>query len=155
MGVCGCGKSTVGEALAAATGGRYIEGDAFHPEANVEKMRAGTPLDDADREGWLVALAAMIREHVGEEAPCFVGCSALKGSYRDLLRTGDPDLRFIYLHGEHDLLQARMDAREGHFMPPGLLKSQLDTLEEPSDAIRVSIDQSPEAIVAELLTQLS
>ena len=88
------------------------------------------------------------------EFPCFVGCSALKESYRDVLRTGDPELKFIYLHGTQEVLQRRMDARTGHFMPPDLLVSQLETLQEPQDAIRVSIDQSPEAIVTEVLAKL-
>ena len=154
MGVCGCGKTTVGEALAKAKDGVFIEGDAYHPEANVEKMRSGTPLNDDDRQGWLESLADVIRERVASQDWCFVGCSALKESYRDILRTGDPELKFIYLHGSPEVLHSRMDARTGHFMPPGLLESQLETLEEPADAIVVSIDQSPESVVAEVLTKL-
>ena len=154
MGVCGCGKTTVGERLAAMKGGVYVEGDAYHPVANVEKMRSGQPLDDGDRQGWLESLAKVIREHAEANRWCFVGCSALKRSYREILRQGDPDLGFVYLHGEREVLQARMDAREGHFMPPGLLASQLATLEEPKHAIRVSIDQPVEAIVAEALAEI-
>ena len=154
MGVCGCGKTTVGERLAEAKGGVYVEGDAYHPAANVEKMRSGQPLDDTDRQGWLESLAEVIREHAEAKRWCFLGCSALKRSYRKILRQGDPDLGFVYLHGEREVLQARMDAREGHFMPPGLLASQLATLEEPVRAIRVSIDQTVDAIVAEALAEI-
>lgn len=155
MGVCGCGKTTVGEGLAEATGGVFIEGDAYHPPENVEKMRSGIPLTDADRHGWLQTLAGVIRKQAAKPGWTFVGCSALKASYRDILRQGDPALGFIYLHGEKPLLQRRMNARKGHFMPPGLLDSQLATLEEPRRALRVSIDQTPEAIVQEILKQLS
>ena len=154
MGVCGCGKTTVGEALADAKNGVFIEGDAYHPVANVEKMRSGTPLNDEDRQGWLESLAEVIGEHAESEKWCFVGCSALKKSYRDILRTGDPELKFIYLDGTPEVLQRRMDTRTGHFMPPGLLERQLKTLEEPSNAMVVSIDQSPEAVVAEVLAKL-
>ena len=154
MGVCGCGKTTVGEALSEAKGGEFIEGDAYHSEANVEKMRSGTALSDGDRQGWLESLAEAIRESAERTDWCFVGCSALKESYRDVLRTGDPELKFIYLHGTQEVLQRRMDARTGHFMPPDLLVSKLETLQEPQDAIRVSIDQSPEAIVTEVLAKL-
>lgn len=154
MGVCGCGKTTVGESLAEATGGVFIEGDAYHPPENVEKMRSGVPLTDADRHGWLTTLAAVIRKQAAKPGWCFVGCSALKASYREILRQGDPTLGFIYLHGEKSVLQRRMNARQGHFMPPGLLDSQLATLEEPRRALRVSIDQAPETIVQEILKQL-
>jgi gluconokinase len=154
MGVCGCGKTTVGEGLARAKGGVFIEGDAYHSEENVEKMRSGTPLTDEDRQGWLQTLAEVIREHAEREQWCFVGCSALKKRYRDVLRTGDARLGFIFLHGEVPLLRQRMQAREGHYMPASLLDSQLAILEEPRDAIRVSIDQAPEAIVREILQRL-
>ncbi len=155
MGVCGCGKTTVGERLAALTEGVFVEGDAYHSEANVEKMRSGTPLTDADRQGWLETLAEVIHEHAEGDRHCFVGCSALKEAYREVLRTGDPDLQVVYLHGSRALLQARMEARQGHYMPPGLLDSQLEILEEPREALRVSIDQDPDAIVREIALALS
>jgi gluconokinase len=155
MGVCGCGKTTAGEALAEATSGVFVEGDSYHSFENVEKMRSGRALNDADRQGWLESLAEVIREHADQPGWCFVGCSALKESYRDILRRGDPNLGFIYLHGEESVLRQRMGAREGHYMPPGLLDSQLATLEEPAEAIRVSIDQSPEMIVRDVLDQLA
>ncbi len=154
MGVCGCGKTTVGEGLAAALDGVYLEGDSYHSAENVEKMRSGQPLDDDDRQGWLETLAREIATHAAKPGWCFLGCSALKARYREILRRGDPDLRFIYLHGDEALLRARMEAREGHYMPAGLLDSQLAILEEPRRALRASVDQPPEAIVEELLNQL-
>jgi gluconokinase len=155
MGVCGCGKTTVGEGLAEATDGVFIEGDSYHSSENVEKMRSGTPLDDTDRQCWLESLAEVIREHAEKPGSCFVGCSALKASYREILRQGDPHLGVIYLHGEESVLNERMQGRKGHFMPAGLLDSQRAILEEPLEAIRVSIDQAPEGIVQEVLKQLT
>ena len=156
MGVCGCGKTTVGEALASATGGTYIEGDAYHPSVNVEKMRSGQPLTDQDRQGWLEQLADAIREQATDEVakPCFVGCSALKKSYRDILRLGDPSLETVWLHGSDEVLQGRMDGREGHFMPAGLLASQLETLEPPEQAFKVDIAQPLEVMVTDILGRL-
>ena len=154
MGVCGCGKTTVGQGLAAKLNGVYLEGDSYHSEANVEKMRSGVPLDDADRQGWLESLAEEIRGHAQRDGYCFLGCSALKSSYRDILRKGDSGLRFIYLHGDEALLQKRMEARKGHYMPAGLLDSQLAILEEPEGALRVSIDQDPKSMVEEILQQI-
>ncbi len=156
MGVCGCGKTTVGEELARAKQGVFIEGDSYHSDENVEKMRSGTPLTDADRQQWLGTLARVVREHAEAKAWCFVGCSALKASYREILRKGDPNLGFLYLHGDEELLRERMEARQGHYMPASLLDSQLAILEEPAqdEALWVSIDQSPEAMVEEILAQI-
>ena len=156
MGVCGSGKTTVGKALAARTGGTFIEGDSFHPEANVEKMRSGQPLTDDDRQGWLESLGEEIGEHASNEAaPCFVGCSALKASYRDILREGAPNLQIVWLTGSRDVLAQRMNERRGHFMPAGLLDSQLATLEAPHRAIVVGVDQTPRTIVDSVLEQLN
>lgn len=130
MGVSGCGKSSVGEALAAHLGAPFVEGDALHPAANVAKMAAGAPLEDADRWPWLGAIAARV---AADPAPVVVvSCSALKRAYRDLLRAeaGRP-VGFLYLHGTEPVLAARMNARQGHFMPPALLASQLAALEDP------------------------
>ncbi|MDX1565582.1 MAG: gluconokinase, partial [Phycisphaeraceae bacterium] len=148
MGVCGCGKTTVGRALAEATGGVFVEGDGFHPPVNVEKMRRGIPLGDADRAEWLAAM----RERIAEEQnragpPAFVACSALKQSYRDVLAEAGP-VFWLYLRGDERELRRRMQARKNHYMPASLLESQLAILEEPDEAIVVDIAEGSEAIVA-------
>lgn len=129
MGVSGSGKSTIGAALAGHYGVPFLEGDAFHPAANVNKMSAGIPLDDDDRAGWLDALADEIRRARDQDAGLVLSCSALKRRYRDLLRGADPTLRFVHLAGPRELIAHRMQARPGHYMPPSLLDSQLDILE--------------------------
>jgi gluconokinase len=154
MGVSGSGKSTVGRALAEATGGRFFDGDDFHPAANVEKMRAGTPLDDRDRQGWLERLRDLLAEESTGPQPVFLACSALKKSYRDVLREGNAGLRFVFLHGPEELLRDRMRARKGHYMPPGLLTSQLEALEPPDDAIAVDVSKAGPATIDELLGDL-
>ena len=152
MGVCGCGKSTVAELYAQRTGAVLLEADVFHPPENIAKMSSGTPLTDEDRAGWLAAMAARLAEGKARGEAMVVTCSALKLAYRDRLRQGDPDLCFVFLDGSRELLQARMDARKGHFMPPGLLGSQLATLERPNLAsekcLHVSISLTPEQICA-------
>ncbi len=157
MGVSGCGKSTVGRALAHALGVAYVEGDEWHPPRNVQKMAAGTPLTDDDRRDWLDALAGRLGvAHVAGQG-VVLSCSALKRSYRDRLRAQSPGLRFVFLHGSPDLLARRMQARTGHYMPPSLLQSQLDTLEPPAadeDAVAADIGQAPEAIVAAVRQRL-
>ena len=125
MGVAGCGKTTVGERLAAALGWPFAEGDRFHPQANVAKMAAGIPLEDADRWPWLRALADRIARAGARGARSVLACSALKRSYRDVLRTGGERVRFVHLHGDRAVLAARLAARTGHFFPAGLLDSQL------------------------------
>ncbi len=130
MGVCGCGKSTVGSELARALGVPFVEGDAFHPAANVAKMSAGRALDDEDRAGWLAALAGQLRAAREQDTGLVLSCSALKRRYRDLLRQADPALRFVHLHGPRELIAARLAQRAGHYMPPTLLDSQLRDLEE-------------------------
>ncbi len=152
MGVSGCGKSTVAEMYAQRTGATLIEADVFHPPANIAKMSSGIPLTDEDRAGWLAAMADRLVEGKARCEAMVVTCSALKKAYRDRLRQGDPDLFFVFLDGSQELLQARLDARKGHFMPPGLLGSQLATLERPNLAtercLHVSISLSPEQICA-------
>lgn len=129
MGVTGTGKTTVMEALADRLHWPRAEGDEFHPAANIEKMRAGHPLDDADRWPWLEAIAAWIgeRERAGESA--LVACSALRRAYRDLLRRGHPSVWFVQLVAPRGVLADRVEHRRGHYMPVSLLGSQLDTLE--------------------------
>jgi len=129
MGVSGSGKTTVGEALAAALGWPFVEGDSYHPEANVAKMSAGLPLDDADRAPWLAALAARIAEDDRAGHSSVVGCSSLKRAYRDILRGGAPRVRFVHVHGDRAVLAERVSDRPGHFFPATLLDSQLAALE--------------------------
>ena len=154
MGVSGCGKTTVGQQLAERLGWPYQEGDALHPPANVAKMAGGTPLTDADRLPWLAAVAAWIdaRRAAGECG--VVSCSALKRAYRQLLVGDRPDVRLVYLQGTRAQLAERLAARTGHFMPAGLLDSQLATLEEPTAAeqpLVVTIDQPVEAVVTAIV----
>lgn len=151
MGVSGTGKSTVGEALAAALGVPFVEGDDLHPAANREKMAAGIPLTDADREPWLDRVAAELTR------PVVAACSALKRAYRDRLRAVAPDLALVFLHGDPRLLAERMSGRTGHFMPTSLLASQLATLEEPAadeHPLSVDVALTPEQIVARVLAEL-
>nr|WP_207100438.1 gluconokinase [Paracoccus shandongensis] len=129
MGVSGAGKTTTGLALAAHLGWPFVEGDAFHPQANVDKMAHGTPLTDADRAPWLRALADQIAAAEARGESSVLGCSSLKRAYRDILRTGAPRVRFLHVHGTRDLLADRLNHRAGHFFPPQLLDSQLATLE--------------------------
>lgn len=155
MGVSGSGKSTVGRALADALGLRFVEGDELHPPRNVSLMATGTPLTDADRHGWLQAVAAQLA--AAQEHGVVVSCSALKRSYRDLLRASAPDLRLLHLVGDPAVLAQRMQGRAGHYMPASLLQSQLDTLEPPTAdeaAITVDIDEPVQRIVERVLPQL-
>ncbi|MDM4762422.1 gluconokinase [Galbitalea sp. SE-J8] len=146
MGVAGSGKSTLAATLAERLGWPFAEGDALHPEANVAKMAAGTPLTDEDRWPWLERVAAWIRQREEAGEPGVVTCSALKRAYRDVLRT--PNSAFVYLHGPREVLAERLATRSGHFMPPSLLDSQLDTLEplETDEVgIQVDVELEPEA----------
>lgn len=132
MGVSGCGKSTVGQQVADALQLPFLEGDDFHPPENVARMAAGVALTDADRQGWLQTLAGHIAAAGQSGQGLVLSCSALKRSYRDVLRQGDAATRFIYLHGDPQLLASRMAARTKHYMPSSLLDSQLATLEPPA-----------------------
>jgi gluconokinase len=152
MGVAGSGKSTVAAAVAEAQGWVLLEGDAFHPAANVAKMRAGVPLTDEDRWPWLRAVAERADELEGEGRSAVVACSALKRSYRDVLIGGRAGTLLMYLRGTQPVIAHRMRARKGHFMPPTLLDSQFATLEEPGaeeNAIVVDIDGPPERVILE------
>lgn len=146
MGVSGSGKSTVGRALAAALGVHYVEGDELHPAENVARMAAGVALTDADRHGWLQEVAGQLANATSESRGVVVACSALKRSYRELLRAAARDVRFVHLHGPAAVLQQRLAARRGHYMPASLLQSQLDTLEPPAadeDALVLDIAATP------------
>jgi gluconokinase len=155
MGVAGCGKSTVAERVAEHLRWSFIEGDALHPAANVAKMRQGTPLDDADRLPWLEAIAQTIRQWRSEGRPGVIACSALRHTYREIIAGGCDDVCFVHLHGSRDLIAQRLATRRGHFMPVGLLDSQLATLEEPKvppeQAIRLDIDAPPEQLAREVV----
>jgi carbohydrate kinase (thermoresistant glucokinase family) len=157
MGVSGAGKSTVGEALAGRLGWPYEDGDRFHPESNVAKMRAGHPLTDEDRWPWLRAIAGEIDRVCKAGDHVVIACSALRRAYRDILVHGRADVRLVYLDGTEPLIGDRLSHRKGHFMPPGLLTSQFATLEPPGadeQAVRVSIDAPVETIVDDILEQL-
>jgi len=153
MGVSGSGKTTVGAALAEALGLRFVDGDALHPAANVAKMAAGIPLDDADRAPWLDAIGAVL---AGGQV--VVACSALKRAYRDRLRAAAPGLQLVFLDGGPALLASRMTARPGHFMPASLLDSQLATLERPEPgehALTADIADPVAEIVAALVERMT
>src|SRR6516225_2587063 len=156
MGVSGAGKTRIGELLAERLKCSFTDGDAFHSAANKEKMHNGIPLTDDDRWPWLRAIRAAIEEKQQAHETAVFTCSSLKRSYRDILRNGDKDVCFVYLKGTRELLQERLQTRTGHFFDPSLLQSQLDTLEEPGEdeAITVSIELTPEAIVDEVLRQV-
>ena len=157
MGVSGCGKSSVGAALAQALAVEFVEGDLLHPPHNVAQMAAGIPLTDADRAGWLASIGQRLAQASAAGQGLVVSCSALKRRYRDGLRADCPGLRFVYLHGPAALLRQRMAARAGHYMPPALLDSQLATLEPPTaDESAVILDISPAtgAVVAAALAEL-
>lgn len=155
MGVCGSGKSLIGAMLARELGVEFVEGDDLHPPENVARMAAGIPLTDGDRRNWLLAIAARLREAKRAGVGLVVSCSALKRTYRDLLRSqGDADVRFIYLAGTRALIAERMTGRRGHFMPASLLDSQFAILEEPSpdeQALVCDVREPPESIVADLV----
>lgn len=156
MGVSGSGKSLIGAALAGALGLTFVEGDAYHPPGNVDRMSRGIPLTDVDRAGWLRALAARIGDARTNGEGLVLTCSALKRSYRDILRAERGSLRFVFLRGSRDLIAERLAGRRGHFMPPSLLESQFATLEEPmpdEDAWVCDIDRSPQEIVAALVAR--
>ncbi|NMC83667.1 MAG: gluconokinase [Anaerolineaceae bacterium] len=154
MGVSGCGKSTIGKSLAEDLGWPFYDGDDFHPAENVTKMSQGIPLTDADRAGWLAALARLIRGSLQKGQSGVLACSALKQKYRDELTVDPNQVKFIYLKGDYALIKARMEARPGHYMKPGMLDSQFAALEEPTDALTVDIRHTPQEILDFIKKQL-
>ncbi len=156
MGVSGSGKTTVGRRLARRLGWEFLDADGFHPPANVRKMSSGRPLTDQDRRPWLERLAGLIQEAIeGQRRPFVLACSALRASYRDILGGGGQRrVCWVFLHGDPQLLQQRLEERSGHFMPAGLLESQLETLEPPEDALEADVADPPEQIVDSLLQRI-
>ena len=150
MGVTGSGKTTVGRLLAEQLGWRFADADDFHPQANVEKMERGIPLNDEDRGPWLERLRIRITNWIANGQNAVLACSALKRSYREELRVG-PEVRFVYLKGSPELIAQRLRLRRGHFADEKILAGQFADLEEPENAVTVDISQTPEKIVAEIL----
>ena len=155
MGVSGVGKTTIGQALAERIGASFAEGDSYHPEDNVEKMRSGTPLTDDDRWPWLDRLRDEIDSWLQDGQHVVLTCSALKASYRTRLKPKRGGLHFVYLNAGREKLEQRLAERKGHYMPPSLLDSQLETLEPPMDAITVDADGTIDAILLELEQKLA
>lgn len=152
MGVVGSGKTTVGTLLAQKLGWEFADADDFHPAENIRKISQGIPLTDADRAPWLAAMRSAIQQWQRDRKNFVLACSALKHSYREELRAGD--VRFVYLKGDAQLIAQRLHTRRGHFATDSILWSQFADLEEPKDAIAVSIAQAPELIVNEIFHKL-
>jgi carbohydrate kinase (thermoresistant glucokinase family) len=150
MGVSGCGKTTVGQGLAAALGWEFLEGDALHPAANVEKMAAGVALDDADRAPWLAAVRADIVSRTGRGARVVAACSSLRESYRLVLAPDPAGVRFVHLRGDYELIRARMAGRSGHYMKETLLRSQFEALEPPMGALTLDAAQAPGVLIGQI-----
>ena len=154
MGVSGCGKTTIGKMTAAFFGVHFYEGDDYHPPENIKKMAAGLPLTDEDRAGWLDVLAQLMRHKLDQGQSGVLSCSALKKKYRDGLRADKDRIHFIYLKGSQELIRSRIEERTGHYMPAELLKSQFEALEEPCHALTIDVAQSPDEILARVVTYL-
>lgn len=158
MGVSGSGKSHIGSLLAGKLHADFIDADDHHSPASIAKMSRGEPLDDGDREGWLLTLAALYRQYREQGKDVVIGCSALKRRYRDILRQGAPELKILYLDGSRDVLLERLGGRAGHFFAgEHMLDSQLSDLERPGDdeAISLDIRQPPDSIIETFLSRLS
>jgi gluconokinase len=157
MGVAGSGKTIVGALLSGKLGWTYAEADTFHPAANVAKMAAGHPLDDADRLPWLEAIGTWIDERHAADEPGIVSCSGLKRSYRDLLRDGRPEVRVVFLDGSREVIHQRLVARHGHYMKPEMLDSQFADLEPPTSdehVLSISVENTPADIVDTIIREL-
>ncbi|MBK6644161.1 MAG: gluconokinase [Anaerolineales bacterium] len=154
MGVSGCGKSSVGGALAQSLRWDFYDADDFHPPANVAKMASGTPLDDSDRAPWLASLSELISSSLKADKPGVLACSALKERYRQKLMNGNDGVQIVYLKGSYDLIWSRMEKRTDHYMKPHMLKSQFETLEEPKNAITVDVSMSLDEIAQDILKHM-
>ena len=155
MGVTGVGKTTVGRLIAERLGARFVDADDFHPPQNVAKMHAGIPLDDDDRQPWLAALNAHLKEAARRGEGVVLACSALKSAYRERLKEGVPGLRFVHLVGTRELIAERLRARSGHYMNPALLDSQFATLECPEDALTVDVGPTPQELANAVCADLA
>ncbi len=153
MGVTGSGKTTVGRLLAEKLAWTYFDADEFHPESNIEKMKGGLPLNDADRKPWLESLRELIHDCLGRSESAVLACSALKESYRGFLLV-DQNVKLVYLKGEYELIRQRLSERRDHYMDPKLLDSQFETLEEPAESLRVDIASDPREIVSIIRSHL-
>jgi gluconokinase len=154
MGVSGCGKSSVGKALADSLGWDFYDADYFHPPENVAKMTNGIPLDDSDRAPWLASLRDMISSNLKADKPGVLACSALKERYRQQLLDSNDGVQIVYLKGSYDLIWSRMEKRTDHYMKPHMLKGQFETLEEPTNALTMDIAMSLDDIVQEILKHM-
>jgi gluconokinase len=154
MGVSGCGKSSVGKALADSLGWDFYDADNFHPPENVGKMTNGIPLDDSDRAPWLASLHDMISTNLKADKPGVLACSALKERYRQQLLDGNDGVQIVYLKGSYDLIWSRMEKRTDHYMKPQMLKDQFETLEEPMNALTMDIEMLLDDIVQEILKHM-
>jgi gluconokinase len=153
MGVCGCGKTTIGRALADELGWPFLDADEYHPESNVAKMAAGVALTDDDRWPWLDRLSSELRALHAGGGHAILACSALRQKYRDRLASAG-ELKWVYLKGDVATIEPRLASRRGHYMPPSLLASQFAALEEPGDAIVIDIRQSIAEQVAQIASGL-
>ena len=159
MGVCGCGKTSVGGLLATNTEGAFIDADSFHPPKNVEKMSAGVPLNDQDRKKWLIAIGQAIKAHEGPW-PLFFGCSALKRKYRNLIdfQAFGQEISYIHLEGDKELIRKRMKKREGHFMKAQMIDSQfqdLEKLQSDEKGITVNVEQGLDKVCENILDEIN
>lgn len=153
MGVAGSGKTTIGKLLSLQTGFPFFDADDLHPNSNKEKMKAGNPLNDKDRQPWLHKLNVLAIEQ-SKLKGAIIACSALKKKYRDVLVSGISNPAWIFLEGSYEIIYQRMQKREDHFMPPGLLRSQFENLELPADAFMVNINNDPAKIVEMIMQYL-
>lgn len=154
MGPMGCGKTTIGKMLAEKLGWPFYDADDFHPKENLEKMQTGIALTDEDRKLWLEKLRANIQRWLKHGQSTILACSALKQAYRDILGVNQSTVRTVYLKGSYELLRKRLEERQHPYMDKNLLRSQLDTLEEPKDGLTVDISATPEIIVGTIIKSL-